>query len=177
MSSRPSASNGVTIALSTPPNRPFIALFLPRSVLHDGTATGTAERTRFRPGSELHHFGSQTLFASNEWWIVGGVADCDRRVEVARNVERLDEGSVDRRWDPKDEGAETIVDGGEEDEQRRHRGAGQPEWHRLPRLVEVIPSLVGLGVAGQVCRLGTHRNDQERSIDHGVVDGHLRPQH
>ena len=66
------------------------------------------------------------------------------------------------RRDAEEARAEALVDGGQQDQQARHRGVHVPERHRPARLVLVGPALVLLGVATEVRRLARAGDDHDR---------------
>ncbi len=72
------------------------------------------------------------------------------------------------RRDAEEAGAEPLVDGGLQDQQRGHRGVHVPERHRPAGLVAVGPALVGLGVAPQVGGLARARHDHDRRAHHAA---------
>ena len=69
---------------------------------------------------------------------------------AGRDAEGRLDGVVVRRRHPEEEPAEPLVDGGEQDEQRRHAGVDVPVGDRPTRLVAVGPALVGLGISVEV---------------------------
>src|SRR4051794_9680436 len=99
---------------------------------------------------------------------LGSVADRDHahRVVVVWDAERPAHCVVLVRRDPDEAAAETGVGRGLEDDQARHGGVHVPEGHRPPRVVEVGPALVLLGVPLEVGPLAGAREDHHRRAHH-----------